>query len=68
MNIDDRVDELIYLIQCPHQASLCLEEGDWCGDCDDWIEGVEVGDLSVVWQKDGEIVVSGGGYVSRPEA
>jgi hypothetical protein len=55
----------IFFIRCEHRAQLYLESAEWCAECNDWIDGDMVGDLTLRLKPDGTVEVSGGGYVVR---
>lgn len=61
--IKNRYDTEIFLIQCEHSAFLLLDSSGWCDECDDWIEGKDIGDLTVYLHEDGYVKVIGSGYV-----
>jgi hypothetical protein len=68
MEVETSIDETIYVIRCPHRVDLTLEDSVWCDECQEWIEGDEVGDLTVWWEKDGQINVGGSGYAPYPSS
>ena len=51
MKVLDRLDKTVWLIKCPHQATISLEASEWCKLCNDWIDGVDVAELFVIWQE-----------------
>lgn len=55
----------IYRITCPHGDGLSVLSDRWCDVCDDWIDGTEVGDVSIYWEPNGDITVIGDGYADR---
>ena len=53
--MEARFDTKIFLIECEHDAFLLLDSPGWCEECNDWIDGKEIGDLTVYLQEDGNI-------------
>lgn len=54
----------IYYIHCPHKDILTTERSShYCEECNDWINGDEVGDINIRGEVGGDIVVRGSGYI-----
>jgi len=62
---NNRCQGPIFLIRCPHREQITVEWDDWCSDCKDWVDGIEVGEFCIFWRDDGTIDVDGGGYCER---
>jgi len=69
MSIDDlREDYEVFLIECPHHKFLAFDSAEWCGECDEWVEGRAVGTVAVWVAEDDAIEAIGSGYIGEAEA
>ena len=56
----------IYAFKCPHGLIMLIGESSyWCHECNDWLDGEEVGNVTAVLKDNGDIKVSGSGYYER---
>lgn len=61
------IDILINHVKCDHISTITLDDSMWCKECDDWIDGIDCGEVTIYLHDDGDIKVIGGGYVDDKE-